>query len=67
MGLLRLPIPINSSFDFPIIQYVDDTLVIMEGDPNQLIFLKSVLNTFVESTGLKVNYRKSMMLPINIL
>lgn len=66
MGLLSLPIPLDSTPDFLVIQYVDDTLVIMEGDPNQLLFLKSVLNTFAESTGLKVNYRKSMMLPINL-
>lgn len=66
MGMLKLPIPLNSSPDFPVVQYADDTLVIMEGDPNQLIFLKSILNSFAESTGLRVNYRKTMMLPINM-
>jgi hypothetical protein len=39
----------------------------MEGDPNQLLFLKSVLNSFAQSTGLKVNYSKSMMFPINVI
>jgi len=34
MGLLRLPIPLNCSRDFPMIQYADDTLIIMEGDVN---------------------------------
>jgi len=38
----------------------------MEGDPRQLVFLKTVLQNFSESTGLKVNYNKSMMVPINI-
>jgi len=38
----------------------------MEGDPRQLFFLKTLLYNFFESTGLKVNYNKSMMLPINI-
>lgn len=66
MGLLNLPIPIQSNPDFPVVQYADDTLVIMEGDPCQLLFLKSVLNSFADATGLKVNYRKSMMLPINM-
>lgn len=66
MGLLSLPIPLDSTPDFPVIQHANDTLVIMEGDPNQLFFLKSVVNTFAESTGLKVNYRKSMILPINL-
>jgi len=66
MGLINLPIPLQTEKDFPIIQYVDDTLIIMEGDPRQLFFLKTILQNFSESTGLKVNYNKSMMLPINI-
>jgi hypothetical protein len=45
--------------DFPIVQYADDTLLIMKADAQQLIFLKSLLNSFADSTGLRVNYRKS--------
>jgi hypothetical protein len=56
----------QSSYDFPVIQYADDTLIILEGDPRQLFFLKTLLHNFSESSGLKVNYNKSMMLPINI-
>jgi hypothetical protein len=66
IGLLKLPIPMQDDQDFPVIQYADDTLIIMEGDPRQLFFLKTVLQNFSESTGLKVNYSKSMMLPINM-
>lgn len=33
LGLLNLPIPMLYSQDFPILQYADDTLVIMEGCP----------------------------------
>jgi hypothetical protein len=66
MNLLKLPIPLQTTNDFPIIQYADDTLIIMEGDPYQLFFLKTVLRNFSNSTGLKVNFSKSMMLPINI-
>jgi hypothetical protein len=66
MGLLRLPLPIQADSDFPIVQYADDTLIIMEGDPRQLFFLKTLLYNFFESTGLKVNYNKSMIVPINI-
>jgi len=65
IGLLSLPIPPNATPDFPVIQYADDTLVVMEGDA-RLHFLKSVLQSFSESTSLKVNYNKSMTLPINI-
>jgi retron-type reverse transcriptase len=34
MGLLRLPINVGCTSDFPIIQYVDDTLMIMEACPS---------------------------------
>jgi len=33
MNLLKLPIPLQSDSDFPVLQYADDTLIIMEGDP----------------------------------
>jgi hypothetical protein len=64
--LLNLPIPLVCSTDFPIIQYAEDTLIIMEGCARKLIFLKSLLQIFATSTSLKVNYSKSMMVPINI-
>jgi hypothetical protein len=66
MGLLILPIDVGYSLDFPIIQYVDDTLLIMEACPQQLFVLKAILNTFADSIGLKVNYSKSNMIPINL-
>ena len=65
-GLLNLPIPLQYTNDFPILQYVDDTLVIMEGCGRQLFILKALLNTFAASTGLKVIFSKSMMVPINL-
>jgi hypothetical protein len=40
MGLLKLPIPIQSEPNFPIVRYVDNTLIIMEGDPRQIFLLK---------------------------
>ena len=64
MGLLTASIP-QPTEDYPIVQYADDTLLIMQADAKQLFFLKSVLNSLADSTGLKVNYRKSQMLPIN--
>lgn len=65
-GLLRLPIPLQYTDDFPILQYGNDTLIVMEACPRQLMFLKCMLNTFASSTVLKVNYLKSMLTPINI-
>ena len=65
-GLLSLPIPLNHSQDFPILQYADDTLIIMEAKYDQLAALKDVLRLFSLSTGLKVNFSKSLLVPINM-
>jgi hypothetical protein len=65
-NLLQLPIPLSYTLDFPILQYADDTLIIMEACARQQVFLKSLLQTFATLTGLKVNYSKSMMVPINV-
>lgn len=65
MGLLSIPIPQPNS-EFPIIQYADDTLLIMEANAQQLFFLKGILQSFSQSTGLKVNYAKSQIIPINV-
>jgi hypothetical protein len=63
MGLFSSPLPLQHSSDFPVIQYVDDTLLIMEASARQLVTLKSLLFSFSNSTRLRVNYS---MYPINI-
>jgi len=65
-GLLRLPIPQRAGSEFPIVQYADDTLMVLEACPRQLFVLKALLNSFADSTGLKVNYSKSSIYPINV-
>lgn len=65
-GLISLPIDLPHCQEFPILQCADDTLVFLNGSARQLFFLKALLNSFAEFTGLKVNYSKSMMVPINI-
>jgi hypothetical protein len=64
--LLQLPLTENCGQDFLIVQYADDTLLIMEACPKQLFFLKAVLNSYATSTGLRVNYNKSSLYPINV-
>jgi hypothetical protein len=66
LNLLQLPLLDSCEQDFPIVQYADDTLLIMEACPKQLFFLKAILNSFATSTGLRVNYNKSSMYPINV-
>ena len=65
MNLLKAPIP-HEVDEFPIIQYVDNTVLVLQADASQLFFLKSLLHSFETSMGLKVNYRKSQMIPINV-
>jgi hypothetical protein len=65
-GILNLPIKERCGSDFPIVQYVDDTLLIMEACSRQLFALKALLNTFADSTGLRVNYHKSNIYQINV-
>lgn len=66
VGLLHRPIPLQSCLDFPIVQYADDTLVIGPADASQLDHLHSLLQDFATSTGLKVNFHKSQLIPINV-
>jgi hypothetical protein len=64
-GTLNLPIPLGVGSDFPVVQYADDTLLFLEA-PTQLLVLKDLLSSFASATGLRVNYNKTVMLPINI-
>jgi hypothetical protein len=64
-GAISLPIVTRDS-DFPVIQYVDDTLLILPAELDQVIAPKKALNNFSLSTGLKVNFHKSSMVPINV-
>ena len=65
-GTLTMPIPASNSMDFPIVQYADDTIIIMKASQQELLCLKELLESFSQSTGLKVNYSKSCLVPLNI-
>ena len=65
-GFLNLPLPTGAGNDFPVVQYADDTLIILEACDSQISHLKGILDSFALSSGLKVNYSKSVMVPINI-
>ena len=60
-----MPLEGSYELDYPIIQYVDDTLLIMPACPEHLRRLKVLLDKFSSSTGLKVNFCKSSLVPIN--
>lgn len=60
--------PLSDSFggDYPIIQYADDTLLILPGDARTLFNLKGLLRSFYDSTGLHVNFGKTFLVLINM-
>jgi hypothetical protein len=64
-GLLHRPIE-TYDMDFPIIQYADDTLLILPAQLEEIKVVKDTLIKFSKSTGLKINFNKSQMLPINV-
>lgn len=65
-GILSTPLDNSYGQSYPILQYADDTLLIMPADMDEINSLKNILQTFSSSTGLKINYHKSSMVPINV-
>jgi hypothetical protein len=48
------------------VQYADDTILVMQANESQLILLKDILYKITLSSGLKVNFHKSCLVPINV-
>jgi hypothetical protein len=48
--LLSLPITERCGSGLSIVQYIDDTLLFLKACPRKILALKSLLNTFDEST-----------------
>jgi hypothetical protein len=48
------------------LQYADDTMIVMEGDPANVCVLKKLLDIFSSTTGLCINFQKSMLVPIHM-
>ena len=45
----------------PVLQYADDTLIVLPPDASQIQTLKNNLLQFSEATGLKINFHKSKL------
>ena len=56
----------NFGGDYPIVQYADDTLLILPAEARTLFNLKGLLRSVSDSTGLHVNFSKSFLVPINM-
>jgi hypothetical protein len=51
-GLVQCPVHVNSADDFPVIQYVDDTLLVMPADPT---LLQNLIDELAISTGFSMS------------
>lgn len=65
-GLIELPIPARGSSDYPVVQYVDDTILLMPACPEQAKTMKQILMDYADSIGLKINFQKSVIVPLNV-
>jgi len=65
-NILHAPLSSDFGQDFPIVQYADDTLIIMPACIDQVHVMKEILQKYATSTGLTINFQKSNMIPINL-
>ena len=64
-GLLNHPTPPKGDAQYPVIQYADDTIVVLPACLLQAAKLKQILEDYATSIGLKINFHKSTIFPIN--
>jgi hypothetical protein len=50
----------------PVLQYADDTLIILKAEPNHIQNLQNHLMLFSEATGLEINFEMSTFVPIHV-
>jgi hypothetical protein len=49
-----------------VLQYADDTLIIMRADSAGAVRLKEILDQFAAATGLTINFHKSTLVPMHV-
>lgn len=64
--LIHLPFPSPRVTDYPVVQYADDTILLMPACPAQAATMKDILVDYADSVGLKINFNKSTLIPINL-
>ena len=50
----------------PVLQYADDTLILIRATSEDVINLRGILDSFSDATGLKINYHKSTAVPMHV-
>jgi hypothetical protein len=63
-GSLSAPILVRGKY--PIIQYADHTIIVLPAIQSELEKFREILQNYAAFFGLKVNYHKSSIIPINL-
>ena len=64
--LIKHPIPPTGDAKYPVIQYANDTIIVLPACMDQAARIKSILEDYATSIGLKINFHKSTLIPINL-
>jgi len=56
--------PMVDNTSCPVLQYADDTLLLVRGELTDVQSLRTILDQFASATGLQINYAKSTAVPI---
>jgi hypothetical protein len=62
----RLLHPLVDDLPCPVIQYADDTLLLLRADSDQILRARALLESFSAATGLHINFDKSAFVPIHV-
>lgn len=65
-NILKVPIPSQSNSDYLVIQYADDTMLIVPAFKRQILQLSNLLKHFASQTGLRINFQKSTIIPVSV-
>lgn len=58
--------PLVAHLPCPVLQYADDTLILIKGNVGAVRALKSILDDFSLATGVSINFHKSTFVRVNI-
>ncbi|XP_071680306.1 uncharacterized protein [Lolium perenne] len=58
--------PLVDGLPCPVLQYADDTLIILRAEEGAVHRLRGILDSFSCATGLVINFHKSMVVPMHV-
>jgi hypothetical protein len=61
----RIRHPLTSQA-YPVLQYADDTVLVICAESSDVSHLKMYLDHFAQVTGLKINFHKSIVVPMHV-